>query len=391
MRATLLARNADDLALLRGAVEAEGHQVAIGAVRDPSRPLARELASVQGDLAIVAGDCEGADLAAIERLTAQRPGLAVLLLCAGRDPDGLIAAMRSGVDEVLHSPPIASELQGALRRVARRSAHARGAAETPGGRIVAFIACKGGSGATVLATSFAHLVASEYGKRVALIDLDLEYGDAAAFLTEKRPKATVGELARQVERLDAKLLETSMLEVAQGLWLLPAPEELEGALGIGPAQVERLVEVARSAFDIVVLDVGRNLDAVTVKALDHADVVCAVTQDLIPFIRSARRLVKSFHALGYPDDKVHLVVNRYGRRSAIAIADLEKALGVRIRHTVPNSFDEVAKAMNLGHPLLEIAPRSAVVGALRALAATLAGPAPERATRFLARHAAPEG
>lgn len=376
MKATLLPRTPELLETLRHAVQGEDVEVTQARVRAAGEPLAPLLRGFEGDLLVVQGECRAAeDLVAIERLTAERPSVLVLLLCSHHDSEGLVAAMRAGVHEVLHSPPEPDEIAAALRRAARRRKVAR-----PGvrARVIAFIACKGGSGATLLATNVAYLLATEREKKVALIDLDLEYGDATSFLTDQRGKGSVADITRHVERLDAKLLTSSMIAVTPRLMVLPAPDDPEAALSVTGAQVERVLDMAGEVFDIVILDLGRMFDGIAVKALDRADVICPVMEDLIPCIRDAKRLMRSFRALGYPDDKIQLVVNRYDRRSRIPLAELEAAVGAKVRHTVPNSFEEVAEAINLGLPLLKVAPRNPVIASLRELAVKLVGPAPSR-------------
>lgn len=367
MRTILISRSAEGLEALQRAVQRDGHDVALAFVREAGKPILPHLHGTDAELLVVEGACSSPeDMAALERLTVERPALRVLLMCKGREPDALIAAMRCGVHEVLHAPLDAAELSAALHRASRRRAAADPAPPATG-RIVAFIACKGGSGATLLATNFAHLVATECGKRVGFIDLDLEYGDSSAFLTDQRPKASVADVAQQVDRLDAKLLATSMLRVVPNLFLLPAPDDPAAGLAVTAQQVERLLEVARASFDVVVLDLGRAFDGVAVKALDRADFIFPVTEDLVPALRDARRLVRTFEALGYPAHKVRLVVNRHDKRSAIPLAEIEKAVGAKVHQAIPNSFAEVAQAINLGVPLATIAPRNPVLAALREL------------------------
>src|SRR6185369_8779200 len=131
------------------------------------------------------------------------------------------------------------------------------------------------------------------------------------FMTDSPAKCTLADLTRQVERLDANLLSASMLRVAPKFSLLAAPEEPEAALAITASQLERVLDVAARNCDILVLDVERMIDAVTVKALDRADLVFLVLQNMLPHVRDTRRLVRTLRGLGYPDTKLRLVVNRY--------------------------------------------------------------------------------
>ena len=95
-------------------------------------------------------------------------------------------AMRAGVREVLPAPPTAEAVLAALRRQLRKRTSARAhAAPCTHGKVLAFVSCKGGSGATFIAANLAHLLAAGGQRRVALIDMNLQFGDAALFLSER--------------------------------------------------------------------------------------------------------------------------------------------------------------------------------------------------------------
>src|SRR5690606_5551541 len=98
---------------------------------------------------------------------------------------------------------------------------------------------------------------AERGKRVAVVDLNLHFGDAAMFLTEQRPMATLADVCRQIDRADGEFLRASMTQVADRLWILPAPDSPEKALEVRPEAVERILALARTQFDFIILDLGR--------------------------------------------------------------------------------------------------------------------------------------
>lgn len=372
MKATLISGSARSLDELRRRVQAEGGEVAVALERKPREPLRELLARSQGDLLVVecADDGCAADLPALEELSRVQPQLPILLLAPRLDSDQLIAAMRAGVREVLPAPHAAADFTAALRRIAQR-AGAQGHAEPPHGRVIAFLPCKGGSGSTFLATNVAYCLASEYGKHVALLDLDLQYGDAAYFVSDGRARSNLADLAHQVDRLDASLLDASMIDIAPGFKLLPAPEEPEAALSITDFQIGRVIDVAHASYDFVVLDAARMLDPLTIKGIDRADAVFLVTENMVPHMRDARRLVRILHALGYSSDKLHLVVNSYDRHRGIDLERLEEVVGVKVSHVVRDGGNEVAEAVNTGVPLVQAHPGSAVSRALREIAASL--------------------
>ena len=310
-----------------------------------------------------------AELEALEDVTRRHPTLAVILLCARPSPEFLLRALRIGVSEVMPLPVTQPALQLAIDRVRERLDAV--AAPQRQGKVLAVLPCKGGAGATFLATNLAHAVAAE-GKRVCLIDLNLHFGEASLYVSEANPPATLAEVAGQIQRLDGALLESSMLRIAPNFWLLAAPDTPEKAMDIRPESIERLLGVARASYDFVLLDVSRTLDANSIKALDGADDIYLVLQTTLPFIRDAKRLLTLFRSLSYPEAKMHLLVNRYEKGGDIDLKDVERTLGLAVTKTVANSFGNVAISINQGRPIIDLAPRDAVSMALREMARDLA-------------------
>lgn len=312
-----------------------------------------------------------ADMEAIEALTHEHATLAVLLLCATKAPDMLIAAMRAGVREVLASPVIVEELLAAISRVKKRMP-----AETPEqqrGKILAFLSCKGGSGATFISTNLGYALATQHNKKVLLIDLDFQYGDASFFIAEARPVASVADVARQTDRLDANVLSSSSIEVTPNYALLTAPDDPEKAIGLLPDHIDRLLTVAAENYDFVILDVERAVDMLSIRALDRADLIFLVMQPMVPYIRDGKKLLRLFHSLGYAESKIHLLGNRSDATTDLPPKVVEKTLGMRFHRMLPNDFVNASASINLGTPVLRHAPGSPVSRALKELAGDLVG------------------
>lgn len=373
MKVTIITRTARLLEELRLSVEAEDCEIVHTVTRKSGQSLSSCLNGSSCDLLIFESAVSDPkdDLQDVESLIKSQPAMAVIMLSPVQDADSLMAAMRAGIREVLSLSPSAAELVAALRRVAQRKPSA---GQTNGyGRVVAFISCKGGSGATFLATNFAHLMATEFHKRTVLIDLDLQFGDASYFMTDGHGKANIADLARQADRLDSTLMAASMTRIAPNFDLLAAPEEPEASIGITAHQIERVLDVARESYEYVVLDFERMLDAVAIRALDKADVVYLVMENMIPYLRDAKRLALTLRALGYPESKLRLIVNCFVKSSAIDVRQIEKLVGLKVDRTLPNSFAEVTEAVNSGIPLDKVNPRNPVVVGLRAMAEEMVG------------------
>jgi len=333
----------------------------------------------QPDLMLVHGDCDAAGLAAIAELGVHHPQIAVVLLCAACTPEFLIDAMRAGVREVLPAPVTAAELEAALGRIGGKL---RGLQARPAGKVLTFIPCKGGSGATFLATSLGYQLAET--RSILLIDLNLQFGDALAFVHDARPPSTLADVARAIGRLDAAFLAASTVKVAPNFSIMAAPDDHVQALEIAPAQVDAVLALAVLHYDFVLLDVGRPVNNLAIKALDRTDVIYPVMQASLSSIRNAKKMLAIFKSLDYGPDKIELIVNRFDRKGPIGVAEIERALGKFTIHTVPNSYKQVTAAIDHGEPLMASARANPVLRNLAGLAESLS-PRPHAARGLFAR------
>jgi pilus assembly protein CpaE len=343
----------------------EGGMSKVRVVADQQRP----------DLIILDSMCRDLEgIPVLEYVGAQHPHTVIVMLCANHTPDFLIHAMRAGVREVLKSPVTKEVLLSAVERIEQRLGLA--ARPRDPGTIAAFIPCKGGSGATFIATNLGYQLAAE-NKKVLLIDLNLQFGDAVLFIHDNKPATNLGDVARNIQRLDASFLAGNLVKISPNYGVLAAPEDPGQAIEIKPEHIDVLLNVAVNHYDFVILDSGRVLDAVTIKALDRANYVFPVMQLTLPFVRDANRMISAFRTLGYSKEKIRLLVNRFEKSSELKLSDVERSLGLSAFQTLPNSYDAVAAAVNHGRPIASFARTNPVTKGLQELAQSLIPPAAE--------------
>lgn len=386
MKVFLISSSAEQLESLTLMMKAEGNELKQAVLRTTDTPLIGLIDNLNADVLIVecAPETQAKDMATLEILIATNPNVVVLMLSEQRNTETLVAAMQAGVREVLPWPTTAAVLSAALHRITARKKMAP-IKPTTHGKTITFMSCKGGSGATFLATNFADILAKDFHKKTAFLDLDLQCGDAAYYVSSGPNQSDITELTRQIDRLDSKLLNASMMHIGPNFDLLSAPEEPEASYTMSAAQLERLLDLVTVNYDMVVLDVERVLDPLTIKALDMSDVIYLVMENLLPFVRDAKRLVGKFRTLGYDDNKIRIVVNRYEKNGTIDVEQIEKAVGLKVSHTIRSSFADVAQAINTGVPLTDINPRNTVVQVLRDMAQDFEGSHPPRAVRWIDR------
>ncbi|MCO6428424.1 AAA family ATPase [Nitrosomonas communis] len=306
----------------------------------------------------------------LSRITSRFPDLGVIILCPPQPQEFLLEAMRVGVREVIPTPVSQPVLIDAVERFQQRMALAK--APLREGEVLAFVPCKGGSGATFLASNIAYALASLENKRVILFDFNLQFGDAALFVHDGAPTTSIADVTRQIQRLDGSFLSSSSIQVLYNFDVLPAPNEPDKAAEIKPEHIKPLLQVARKHYDFVILDIGRLFDAISIQCLDQADLIFPIVQQTLPFIRDAKRVIDTFNSLGYPADKIRLIVNRFGKKDEITLADVANTLQLEVFKAVPNDYSAVAESVNQGIPVTKLARRSAVAKSLQEIAHELA-------------------
>ena len=309
--------------------------------------------------------CDVAELSHVEFITTHYPRTSVVLMCSSHSPDYLLNAMRAGVREVLPSPVGHDALHAAVQRIA--SKQAGGARKA--GEVLAFLPCKGGSGATFVASNLGWMLAQSAS--VLLIDLNLQFGDALSFVHDGRPASTVADVAGSIDRLDASLLAASAVKVLPRYSVLAAPEDPGQALEIHPHHIESILTTAAANYDFVLLDLGRSFDTLTIKALDRAAHIFPVLQAVLPAIRHGAKLQHVFSSLGYAAEKTRWIVNRYDRTAEIDLDHIQRSLRTTSLITIGDSYRDVTASINHGEPLVASARANPVARQIADLAATL--------------------
>lgn len=279
-------------------------------------------------------------------------------------------AMRAGVADVASIEDTLEELTEAVESGIATAARARtGLGDSAGqtrGRILTVFSTKGGVGKTVLATNLAAALARDTGKRVALLDLDLEFGDVAIMLGIK-PEHTIADVVQVYDRLDAGMLEGYMARHSSGLMALLAPVRPEDAETISVARVTQLIELLTANFDFLVIDTCPSFSEVVLAALDKSDEVYVVTMMDVASIKNTRISLQKLRQLGYDAGRLRIVLNRSDSKVLLEPSEVEAAIGDKVAAHIP-SDRMVPRSVNKGVPVVMDMPKLEVSRSIVALA-----------------------
>jgi pilus assembly protein CpaE len=323
----------------------------------------RQLPEVPELVVLDASDIVADEGELVERLSKHYPSASFMLLTRDPQQDLLIRAMRAGMRELLPLPLVHRAFHEAMDRIEV----AAGLSPVREGKVLAFISCKGGSGATFLSTNFGYALAALADKKVLLIDLHGQFGDATLYVSDQKPAMTLSDICAQISRMDGAFLDSCLVHVASNFGVLAAADDPNRTVDMKPEHMDTILRIARQHYDFVVLDVGRQIDAISLRALDQADTIYPVLQLALPDIRDGRRLLDIFRSLGYPNERTRLIVNRYEKGGKLRLTDLEQALGADVVHTVPNDYLSATDSVNQGIPVLQLSRSSNVARSLAEL------------------------
>jgi len=298
-------------------------------------------------------------------------------------------ALRSGVREVIPSGEGDEGVRAILQRAGataarrQRTGATRAEPEAPRGRVITVMSPKGGAGKTTVASNLAVRLGLAAPDRVALIDLDLQFGDAGSALG-LGPQSTVADAARANDRLDSTTLKVFLEPRPGGLFLLAGPHLPAEADEIEAAAVGRMIDILASQFEYVVVDTASGLDEYGLAAADRSDDLILVCATDVPSVRGLRKALDAFDLLGMTRQRRHLVLNRADARVGLSPKDVEATLGVSFDAAIPSSRS-VPISTNQGSPVVESEPRSLVAKALVQFADRFTGapiPSPAPAGRW---------
>ena len=312
----------------------------------------------------------GKTFAQIQAILAVSPSTEIFLTSAQTDSEVLLEALRTGVKEFIPQPIQRAELEEALLRVKERCREKK-PAMVKHGKLITVIGSKGGVGTTTVAVNLAaSLRQANPDRSVVLVDLNPQFGDAALFL-DMESAHTMGDIAKNIARLDETFLMSILSKHASGLYLLPSVEAVDEIGLLTPDAVEKTLNLLQTMFDFVIIDSGDSLADTTLATLNMSPTVFLVCTLTLPVLRNTKRLLNILSHLHYPTEHISIVVNRYEKRTEVSPKDMEEVLGRKASWLIPNDYFTTMNAINKGQPLSVIAGRADVTKNFTKLAQTL--------------------
>jgi pilus assembly protein CpaE len=293
----------------------------------------------------------------------------VILVASGGEAASMLEhALEMDIADVLLLPQLMHNVVFAVRK----ASHARRQLQTAvhRGRVITVFSPKGGTGKTVISTNVAAALAKNEGKRTLLLDLDLQFGDAAIMLGLE-PTKTIYDLVVAPGELDSEKLAGYVCKHPCGLDVLAAPLRPEDAELIVESKVTALIEVARSSYDAIVVDTSPFFHGPMLATLDRTDQLLVLCGLDVPTLKNVRLALQTLELLSFPASRIEYVMNRSSANVGLKLREVEDGLKVKVGHELP--LDRTVQVcVNRGDAPVLAEPRSDFSRGLIALAKQVA-------------------
>jgi pilus assembly protein CpaE len=324
---------------------------------------------------------------ATELLAAELPGSPVIIMSVQGERDYIRRAMQAGAREFLIKPFSGDELIASIRRVhqleqkkgtflakaAATTTPAYGAAvtqEVRRGEVFLVFSGKGGVGKSIIAANLAIALGMETGARVALVDLDLQFGDIGVLLNLDHSRS-ITDLADAVASSDQEFIQDVLARGPEGVQVLLAPISPELADLVTADHLRTIMQELQRTFDFIVVDTASHLAELNLEAIELATRVIVVTALNIPAIKDTKLTLKVLESLNVEPDRILLALNRSDAHSEFNKEAVENNLRFPIALQIPHDPKAVSTSVNRGAPFVSANPEAEISRSIRELVSQL--------------------
>ena len=334
---------------------------------DTSEQVLQILDQKHVDVVLVDAYMSGNGYKLTEAVVEKHPDVAVIIIERELKEDTMRAALFAGAKDVLISPLNPAKLVDSIyrsyqaeqkRKLALQSKANRPQAGSRG-QVITVFGTKGGAGKTFVATNLAVALARHDGYRVALVDLDLDFGNAALALNII-PQFTISDVVNDMSHLDQDLLESYLIPHRSGLRVLAANAEPQMTEFVNADHVGYILRLLRNAFDFIVVDMPARFYDPVEPAIQDADMLMLIATPEVVTLRNIKSCMNTLAMLKYPAHKIRVLLNKVDSRTDIKPRDVEATLNAKIFTSLLADYRQVSSSMNQGIPVVTLFPRSKI-------------------------------
>ena len=315
-----------------------------------------------------------------EKIFKTYPEKAIIIIERELREETMRKAIFSGARDVLIYPFTASKVVDSVYRcfqleqkkqLIQRESVSKPRRRSHKGQVISVFSTKGGVGKTFFAANLAVALSQHTKEKVVLLDLDLDFGNAALALNII-PRYTVADIVNEIRNLDQDLIESYLIPHRSGIKVLPANAQPQMTEFIAGEHIEIIIKVLQSAFDYVVIDLPSRFSSSIDPAFQSADLLFLLTAPEVATVRNIKATLAALNDLSFPKQKIKLILNKEDSRTEIKPKDVEATLNSSLFGTIPADYKLVNSSLNKGIPVVLLYPRAKVSRVFNDLAGKIA-------------------
>jgi pilus assembly protein CpaE len=295
---------------------------------------------------------------ASEEISIAAPESTVIIMSVQGESEYIKRAMSAGARAFITKPFSGEELIGTVKATFERESRRKDvkpvkaeAPEAMESKIITVFSTKGGVGKTTIASNLAVSLARKTKKKVALLDLDLQFGDIAIMLNVSA-KNTISDLINDIHQLDVENADDYLVTHFSGVRILPAPVKPEYAEYITSSHVEKILKALRVNYHYLIIDTSASFHETVLTSLDMSDRILLVSTLDLPTIKNIKAGLDVMETLHYPKDKINIILNKATEQYGIKYKDFENTLKYPIKFYIPEDCQTVITSANKGFPFV---------------------------------------
>ncbi|MDP4178995.1 MAG: response regulator [Bacillota bacterium] len=296
-------------------------------------------------------------LEATEQISDEFPSVIVIIMSVQGESEYLKKAMLHGAKEYIIKPfsydvlveTIKTTYEKHKERMQKQHFHEE---VIRNAKVITYFSSKGGVGKSVLALNSAVALSKESGKKVLLLDMDLQFGDISMMVNKYNEK-TILDLIEDGQLTSYENMKSYLYKYNENLDIIFAPGKPEAAEFISKDSIDKLIKIIQKEYDIIIVDTGINFNDNTLLVLDISETILFVSTMEIAALKNTKLGFGVMKSLGYDNKKVKLVLNRFTCSYGINKKDVEEAFKDNILIMLPDDENTVIPSVNKGQPFCD--------------------------------------
>jgi pilus assembly protein CpaE len=301
-----------------------------------------------------------------ERVSSQYPSIGIIMMEESLQEETMHNALLAGAKDVLIKPIEPEKLMNAIYRIhqlqekkvtLQQEAPQKKVRKSELGQVYTVFSTKGGVGKTFVSINLAASLAKNQEKRVVLVDLDLDFGNAALALN-LYPKFTISDIVDDIRHIDSDLIESYLVPHESGIKVLPANLQQQMNEFINADHIRIIIEALRESFDYIIIDMPARFFETIMPALALADHLLVITTPEISSVRNIKALLVTLKELNFPQSKIRIILNKEDSKGDIKQKDVEATLNKKVDAAIGFDYRRVLSSLNRGVPLVYEYPKN---------------------------------